>query len=317
MTATAAFGQEKKFFTNYDLMTLAYDSAIGAKFKLKQTTLNVLNGLCRHYNHKTGLTFPSCNSIAHKINSTRETVTKAIKELKEKGLILVEKGQKYNIYKFTNKFFASLECEKKTCRKSKNSTLNIVESRKISHKHNNNHEQNKETLSCENQKTVQNSDDFSKKLNLESFSKLKSWGFNGINQAIKKYGTDTIQECIKEVESRKPDKPGAYLRSILASYMNKKQSEVDKYQERVKKLKNDAMSHLNNEELAKIQLSNYSVPQIRQLKDNDIIHIAEAVTRWGFDEGEFVFLKYLFVEMSSNDILKTKYDRVVEMLNSY
>ncbi len=327
MTATATLEQEKKFFTNLDLLVLVYDSAVGTKFKLKPTTINVLHGLSRHYNPRTGLTFPSCSAIAKKINSTRETVTNAIKELKENGLILVEKDKKHNIYKFTDKFFNALECKKKPCRKSKNSTLNIVESRKSSHKHNNNHEQNKGTSSCAaGENSVQDDDDDFKnnfsvdleteKLNPESFNTLKTWGFNGIQQAISKYGTQAIEDCIKEVENADKKKSikvkGAYLRTILASYTNKKQAEVDKYQERVKRLQNDAMSHLNNVELAKVQIFNYSVHQVRYLSDNDITHIAEAVTRWGFDGQEFVFLKYLFAEMGSNDILKRKYSEAVK-----
>jgi len=298
----------QNFYTNLDLLVLVYDSAIGTQFELKQTTINVLHALCRHYNHNKGVMYPACKTIASKINSTRETVNKAIKELNQKGLILIEKSKKHNIYKFTDKFFSAVG-EKKACRKSKNITLEVVESRKISHKHNNNHEHYKLTSSCNTvDKETNNNDD---KLPKELFLKLKSWSVSGINQLIKKYGLDRIEECIQEVESRKPNNYGAYLRSLLASYTSKKQSEDSLYQERIKKLLDDQRSHLNDVELAKIQLLSYNPHQVKYLKDSQIEHIAELVTKWNFTTNKYVFLEYLFNELNVNDILKSKYDKAV------
>ena len=62
------YALEKNSFTNYDLLVSIYDSGIAKLLNLKSSSFCVLTGLCRYYNHKNGVVFPSIETLADKLN---------------------------------------------------------------------------------------------------------------------------------------------------------------------------------------------------------------------------------------------------------
>ena len=100
-----AYNTTKERYTNYDLLFCIYDTGIAKVFNLKQSTLSTLACLCKYYNHSTGVVYPSVKTISNKINADPRTVSRALEELVNKGLILkIQKGS-HNSYIFGNIFW--------------------------------------------------------------------------------------------------------------------------------------------------------------------------------------------------------------------
>ena len=94
----------KADLTNFDLLAGIYKSGIAKTFNLKSSTVNVLIGLCDHYNNKTGVVFPSIDYLCKKLNLSKQTAINCLKELQTKRITVKIKSGKHNKYAFTHVF---------------------------------------------------------------------------------------------------------------------------------------------------------------------------------------------------------------------
>lgn len=101
----------KDNYTNFDLMSAIGTSELASGFDLKTTTFAVLFNLCNCYNYKSGVVFPSIETLARRTNASEKTVSSAIKELVEKRLIIKTKKGKHNVYCFTNVFWEFIKIQ--------------------------------------------------------------------------------------------------------------------------------------------------------------------------------------------------------------
>lgn len=112
-------------YSQFQLSNLIFDSNLFEQIELKPTTRLVLITLCRYYPN----IFPSMETIMKKAGiGSKDTINNAIKELKQKGLIIysVEKDKKSNNYKFTLKFFELLKIVPAQSEKQVNNSTNSV-----------------------------------------------------------------------------------------------------------------------------------------------------------------------------------------------
>lgn len=86
--------------TGFELSQIALNKS--SQFGIKGVTLNVLWCLTSCYNPKNKYVFPKQKTIAQKISATERSVVRAIQELVNKGLIIVE-CKSSNRYLFTSK----------------------------------------------------------------------------------------------------------------------------------------------------------------------------------------------------------------------
>ncbi len=225
-----AYRMEKESYTNYDLLFCLYETGIARDFNLKQSTLSTLACLCRYYNPSTGVVFPSLSTIADKINAGERTVSRAIEELINKGLLLKIKNGKHNVYIFGNIFWQYIKrtAEKSnlvTCQKRKNTCQNDNRIPAILTSEHNKHEQNKEHTSYTNvvnkQEDYKKIDDviFSKPSNIQEYKqtieKLEAWNVLNPKTIIRHHKLERVKTIIEITESKSPNNPGAYFRSLL------------------------------------------------------------------------------------------------------
>lgn len=316
-----ACSQDAKYFTNYDLLVGIYDSAIATQFNLKSSTLNVLNGLCRYYNHKTNKVFPGINKLADKINLNERTIRLGINELVKNGLILKSKSGCHNEYLFTNKFFDAIKTPAGTSAK-----VTTKSGKKLQNKagdftaEQNNIKQNK-LSSCENIASDKKHDDDISFKNSEGsapeinskqeykklLDKLGSWNFTGSHFVIKKYGMDRVRDLCKLVEDKNPDNEGAYLRSLLnlpydMLTINKKSNSG---MDRIKRLLNDSGSYLNNFAYAEHLLNSIEIIN-GKIKESDIRILVEIQIKWNIPSSKYFTLQYL-EQISANNISIANY----------
>jgi predicted transcriptional regulator len=322
----------KKSFTNYDLLVSVFDSGIATQFNLKSSSLNILNGLCRYYNHKTNKVFPGINKLAVNLNLNEKTVRAGIIELISKGLILKSKNRGHNEYLFTNKFFEAIQ--KPAEISNKITVKNIHEGGKTFQKEPVKipSEQNKyinkiNITSCSNiaDEKIKPDDDFSLKNNTGTdvianpkieykklIEKLESWQFTGSHFIIKKHGIDRINELCKLVETKNPNNKGAYLRSLLNLPYNtlaENKKDQNKIQESIKKLMQDERSYLNNFTYADSLLNGINIIN-NKIKENDIKIIIEIQEIWHVETSKYFTIQFLET-MCSNDPV------IADFVNAY
>ena len=94
----------RKTVTQFELTKIIYESAFFAKIPLTPSSKLFLWALCTHYNPDNETMFPSQATVAKRLGMSEKSAERAVKELKEKGLVDYE-TKKVNHYKFSQKFF--------------------------------------------------------------------------------------------------------------------------------------------------------------------------------------------------------------------
>ena len=275
-----------KNFTNYDLLVLIQDFELAEQFNLKTSEFSVLAVLARCYNNKTGVMFPGIETIARRINASTSTVKRCISELRLKGLIIIEKNKKHNIYKFTDRFFNAVQPE------SAQVSNRTAESVKLTPKHNKEHNKFKNISSYKQKPYKPPNDDLNKisfsfnsedkKRYDEIFQTLKNWSFTGAHFVIRKHGLKRIEEAISLIKKKKPKNKGGYLRTLLnlevsnkksfndvkkAECVNYKSAEQTKQEMEQNKPKTDCKSPWNDKKTAIDHIKSFS----EELKKEPII----------------------------------------------
>lgn len=95
----------RKTVTQFELTKIIYESAFFAKIPLTPSSKLFLWALCTHYNPDNETMFPSQATVAKRLGMSEKSAERAVKELKEKGLVDYE-TKKVNHYKFSQKFFS-------------------------------------------------------------------------------------------------------------------------------------------------------------------------------------------------------------------
>lgn len=110
--------------TSFDIKKLINESEMFSKIELKLTSRMVLLAFCDFYNHEKEKQeiYPSIAKIEKRTGCKESAVHRAIKELKNKGLIIVSgESGKSNHYLFTKLFFnlilSDLKENKNPCQK--------------------------------------------------------------------------------------------------------------------------------------------------------------------------------------------------------
>ena len=95
----------KKTVTQFELTKIIYESAFFSKIELTPSSKLFLWALCTHFNPENETMFPSQATVAKRLGMSEKSAERAVKELKEKGLVEYE-TKKVNHYKFSQKFFS-------------------------------------------------------------------------------------------------------------------------------------------------------------------------------------------------------------------
>jgi hypothetical protein len=116
-----------QILTSTRLISHLYLSEIATKLKMNSSTFLVLISLCYHYNPQNKDSFPGQNYISLKTGLSISSVKRSIKDLLSKGLIVKYRNKYGNVYKFTTKFFDTLNLtpEKDQNESRKGSILNF------------------------------------------------------------------------------------------------------------------------------------------------------------------------------------------------
>jgi DNA-binding MarR family transcriptional regulator len=105
--------------TSFEILRDTVMSGIFAKIKMTDTAKLVLWVLASHFNNETGQCYPSQTTIAAKLGKTRETVCRAMSELKKIGLIKSTGSAGNNkTYFFTTIFYSAIITVKKAEKKT-------------------------------------------------------------------------------------------------------------------------------------------------------------------------------------------------------
>lgn len=107
LTATTEKNSAVQKITQFELSNQLIDSNLFKQIKLKTSSRLVLIVLCRYFPD----IYPSMKTLQEKTGiGSKETLNDALKELKEKGLIIYSLGdKKSNVYKLTALFFSYLK----------------------------------------------------------------------------------------------------------------------------------------------------------------------------------------------------------------
>ncbi len=91
-------------YTQFELTKALYISGLFDKIDLTSSSKLFLWALCTHYNPNKDTMFPSQASVAKKLGISEKSAERAVKELRDKGL-LTYITKKVNHYVFSEKFF--------------------------------------------------------------------------------------------------------------------------------------------------------------------------------------------------------------------
>jgi DNA-binding transcriptional regulator YhcF (GntR family) len=96
-------------------MHYVFDS--GAWERLTKNELRVYLQICKHYNLKEHRSYPSINTLAEEVSVSRLAVIRAIKKLKDEGLVVVKqerlgKSFKCNIYQIPDYLLREIDNKK-------------------------------------------------------------------------------------------------------------------------------------------------------------------------------------------------------------
>ncbi len=91
-------------FTQFELTKAIYTSSLFEKVDLTPSAKLFLWALCTHFNPKNETMFPSQATVAKKLGVSDKSAERAVKELKDKGL-LTYVTKRVNHYVFSPKFF--------------------------------------------------------------------------------------------------------------------------------------------------------------------------------------------------------------------
>lgn len=94
----------KRNITQFELTKTIYESEIFSKIKMTASSKLFLWALCTHYNPNKEDMFPSQATVAKKLGMSTKSAERAVKELKDLGLITWV-TKKVNHYNFSEKFF--------------------------------------------------------------------------------------------------------------------------------------------------------------------------------------------------------------------
>jgi DNA-binding MarR family transcriptional regulator len=100
--------QHNKKPSQFEVLKAVYWSGILRENEISPSTKLVLMALVNHYNPDNKDVFPSQEFISKQLGISEKSVQRAIKELKEKSLILYVNTQSGNHYYFSNVFFEQI-----------------------------------------------------------------------------------------------------------------------------------------------------------------------------------------------------------------
>jgi DNA-directed RNA polymerase specialized sigma subunit len=105
--------------TNYELVRNIYFSGALNTLKITPTAKLVLIGLLNHYNPNNADMFPSISYLAKQLGISERSISRAIVDLKNAGLILYE-TKNVNRYRFTSIFFNIANLSNTPCQNGNN-----------------------------------------------------------------------------------------------------------------------------------------------------------------------------------------------------
>lgn len=94
-----------KKISQFELSKLIMTNRFFKRIELKNSSKMVLMNLTNYWNSDDRLIYPNQSTIAEDLDISLRAVEKAIKELKDNGLILIVKNKNKNAYRLTDKFF--------------------------------------------------------------------------------------------------------------------------------------------------------------------------------------------------------------------
>lgn len=126
----------KKNLNNIQILIATYNLNMFKLYDLSNSEITVFLGLLMHYNHNSGLTFPSQELLAQKLNMSTRSVIRAIKTLIEKNLIEKDTSNNHNIYVLTDSYINHLSDSTSLGQNIQNGCQNVTcPPDKMSHKH--------------------------------------------------------------------------------------------------------------------------------------------------------------------------------------
>ncbi len=108
----------KECHTSFDICKALIQKMLFSKYGISPRAGLVALSIASHWNHNTGIAYPTIMRIAAETNSSKVTVIKAIAELRKKTWIITVKYKGRLNYMFTNVFFDLLN-------ESENSTTDV------------------------------------------------------------------------------------------------------------------------------------------------------------------------------------------------
>lgn len=211
----------KTGLSNTKLMGLVYESGIMQRYKLSSSCYTVLTALCFHYNTIRNDSYPSQESISLKTGLSVKTIQRGINELLKLGFLMKARNLYGNVYKFTNKFFDELNLSHAK-RHFDASESDILTPSYHEHKNMNMRKEHTSYTNVVNkQEDYKKNDDvvFSKPSNIQEYKqaieKLESWNVLNPKTIIRHHKLERVKTIIEITESKAPNNPGAYFRSLL------------------------------------------------------------------------------------------------------
>ncbi len=160
------------------------------------------------WNKQKGMAFPTIEYLAKHCRMGKATVIKNLNRLVELHLLIVVKSNN----KRNNYYFSKL-------------ILNTGDSSQVKPPHSStcetthDHELIKNKTDKNITLSIKYDDKSFKTSNISEYKQvleiLNSWGYVGAQKLIKQKGIEEIKKLINIVELKNPDKPGAYLRSLI------------------------------------------------------------------------------------------------------
>jgi len=180
---------------------------MAARLNISHSEYRIMCMLIGLWNKKQGMAFPTLDYLAKASRMGKQTVSKALKNLVNSGLLIVVKSRnKRNNYYFNRQLFDTVNgIHEKPVDRISCETDNKIKQNKIKnrtkHKNKINNDYDLKTIQIKEYRNIRNY--------------LTEEGFKDAQKIILTYGIDRIKSGINIVETIKPENKGAYLRTIL------------------------------------------------------------------------------------------------------
>lgn len=212
--ATLTTASPVKQLSNWHIMARLYESGLATTFNISSLGQTVLYAIAFHYNVKRNDSYPNQLLISERVNKSIKAVGRAIRELREKGLISVTKSRKGNLYRFTELFFESLKLSGQTGQNWEVRQDNFGVSHDIEHEK----EQEKEQIihvptSVVKEPSTEMNESLNK--NTELLSQLRKMRIFDAETLLKTHGESAIKRAMGMAETNNITNKGGYIRTVL------------------------------------------------------------------------------------------------------